>query len=112
VIRETAEVVARRLGALPEGTRLLIGFDMPVVAATPLAADAPVEEEEAPAPGSIPTTRVPAGSRTCRTCWTRSPRRSTPCAARGLAACCTSTARPSRSKTWTRRRCATARRCR
>ena len=32
VIRETAEVVAHRLGALPEGTRLLIGFDMPVVA--------------------------------------------------------------------------------
>ncbi len=32
VIRETAEVVARRLGALPDGTRLLIGFDMPVVA--------------------------------------------------------------------------------
>ena len=31
VIRETAEVVARRLSALPEGTRLLIGFDMPVV---------------------------------------------------------------------------------
>src|SRR5512145_1081293 len=37
VIRETAEVVARRLGALPEGTRLLIGFDMPVVDAEPLA---------------------------------------------------------------------------
>ena len=38
VIRETAEVVARRLGALPEGTRLLIGFEMPVV--TALADDA------------------------------------------------------------------------
>ena len=36
VIRETAEVVARRLGALPEGTRLLIGFDMPVVTSPPL----------------------------------------------------------------------------
>jgi len=33
VIRESAEVVARRLAALPEGTRLVIGFDMPVVAA-------------------------------------------------------------------------------
>src|SRR5258706_3407015 len=33
VIRETAEVVARRLGELPEGTRLLIGFEMPVVTA-------------------------------------------------------------------------------
>ncbi len=32
VMRETAEVVARRLSALPEGTRLLLGFDMPVVA--------------------------------------------------------------------------------
>jgi len=32
VSRETADVVARRLAALAEGTRLLIGFDMPVVA--------------------------------------------------------------------------------
>ncbi len=32
VVRESAEVVARRLAALPEGTRLIIGFDMPVVA--------------------------------------------------------------------------------
>ncbi|MGE5813668.1 MAG: excinuclease ABC subunit UvrA, partial [Acidobacteriota bacterium] len=31
VFRETAEVVARRLGELPEGTRILIGFDLPVV---------------------------------------------------------------------------------
>jgi excinuclease ABC subunit A len=31
VVRETAEVVARQLGALPAGTRLLIGFDLPVV---------------------------------------------------------------------------------
>ncbi len=31
VIRETAEVVAKRLGELPEGTRLLIGFEIPVV---------------------------------------------------------------------------------
>src|SRR5437899_498308 len=37
VIRETAEVVATRLSALPEGTRLLIGFDMPIVTTTPLA---------------------------------------------------------------------------
>ena len=29
VIRETAEVVANRLLALPEGTRLLLGFDLP-----------------------------------------------------------------------------------
>jgi excinuclease ABC subunit A len=32
VVRETAEVVARRLGELPDGTRLLIGFELPVVA--------------------------------------------------------------------------------
>ena len=32
VTRETAEVVARELGALPSGTRLLLGFDLPVVA--------------------------------------------------------------------------------
>src|ERR671914_2857730 len=31
VIRETAEVVARRLGELAAGTRILIGFDIPVV---------------------------------------------------------------------------------
>src|SRR5712672_2049518 len=32
VVRETAEVVAKELGALPSGTRLLLGFDLPVVA--------------------------------------------------------------------------------
>lgn len=32
VIRETAEVVTTRLLALPEGTRLLLGFDLPVMA--------------------------------------------------------------------------------
>ncbi len=31
VVRETAEVVARELGGLPEGTRLLLGFDLPLV---------------------------------------------------------------------------------
>src|SRR5258708_1568435 len=47
VIRETAEVVANRLGAMPDGTRLLIGFDMPIVATAPLAATEPdVEDEE------------------------------------------------------------------
>jgi excinuclease ABC subunit A len=33
VVRESPEVVARRLAALPAGTRLIIGFEMPVVAA-------------------------------------------------------------------------------
>jgi excinuclease ABC subunit A len=32
VIRETAEVVAKRLGELPAGTRLLLGFALPIVA--------------------------------------------------------------------------------
>jgi excinuclease ABC subunit A len=32
VVRETAEVVAAQLGALAAGTRLLIGFDLPIVA--------------------------------------------------------------------------------
>src|SRR5205814_4456157 len=36
VVRETAEVVARQLGELPEGTRLLLGFDLPVLEAQPL----------------------------------------------------------------------------
>jgi excinuclease ABC subunit A len=31
VVRETAEIVAKHLSELPEGTRLLIGFEMPVV---------------------------------------------------------------------------------
>src|SRR4051812_8226063 len=33
VVRETAEVVAGQLGSLPAGTRLLIGFDLPIVGA-------------------------------------------------------------------------------
>jgi excinuclease ABC subunit A len=49
VIRETAEVVARRLGELPEGTRLLIGFDMPVVTAPALTPAPEPEDEEATA---------------------------------------------------------------
>jgi len=32
VVRETAEVVANKLLTLPEGTRLLLGFDLPVMA--------------------------------------------------------------------------------
>ena len=38
VIQETAEVAAKDLLALPEGTKLLIGFDMPVVS-VPLGAE-------------------------------------------------------------------------
>ncbi len=39
VLRETAEIVAGRLAGLAEGTRLLLGFDAPVVGVAP--ADAP-----------------------------------------------------------------------
>jgi len=47
VQRESAEIVAKRLGALPEGTRLLVGFAMPVVSvpSEPPAADAAMDEE-------------------------------------------------------------------
>ena len=43
VIRETAEVVAKRLGELPVGTRLLMGFELPVVA---MAASKPGSDAE------------------------------------------------------------------
>ena len=46
VIRETAEVVARRLGALPTGTRILVGFDMPVVTSATLAPSRDVDDDE------------------------------------------------------------------
>jgi excinuclease ABC subunit A len=46
VIRETAEVVTMRLAALPAGTRLLVGFEMPVVATVPMAAAAEQEPDE------------------------------------------------------------------
>jgi excinuclease ABC subunit A len=39
VIRETAEVVAKRLGDLPAGSRVLIGFELPVVAMPPANGD-------------------------------------------------------------------------
>src|SRR4029450_1835010 len=48
VVRETAEVVATRLLALPEGTRLMIGFDLPVVALTATAESRAAEEGEGP----------------------------------------------------------------
>src|ERR687889_175504 len=46
VIRETAEVVARRLGELRAGTRVLIGFEMPIITAAPLARTREVDEDE------------------------------------------------------------------
>ena len=46
VVRETAEVVAGQLGALGDGTRLLIGFEMPVVTAPAVTSAPDVDEEE------------------------------------------------------------------
>jgi excinuclease ABC subunit A len=54
VTRETAEVVARRLGELPTGTRILIGFEMPLVA-LPVSEGESAEESE-----SEPSTSGPA----------------------------------------------------
>jgi excinuclease ABC subunit A len=47
VTRETAEVVARRLNALPQGTRFLIGYDMPVVSVPDAIPSGDLEEGEA-----------------------------------------------------------------
>ncbi len=44
VVRETAEVVARQLGALADGTRLLIGFDLPLVDVGATPTDRVVDE--------------------------------------------------------------------
>src|SRR3990172_4434132 len=47
VVRETADVVARQLSELAAGTRLLLGFDLPVVESPPLTvADAIPEVDE------------------------------------------------------------------
>jgi excinuclease ABC subunit A len=60
VIRETAEVVARRLADLPEGTRLLVGFDMPVVTSEPLTSHAEPEDDDAAADGEPEAADDPA----------------------------------------------------
>jgi excinuclease ABC subunit A len=49
VVRETAEVVARQLGALPSGTRLLLGFDLPIVDTSISSSDRPEVDELAEA---------------------------------------------------------------
>src|SRR6187397_2637286 len=46
VVRETAEVVARQLGELGAGTRLILGFDLPIVEAAPLQAENAPEVDE------------------------------------------------------------------
>src|SRR6266550_1464751 len=47
VVRETAEVVSRQLGELGVDTRLILGFDLPVVTAPPRARVPEPEDEEA-----------------------------------------------------------------
>jgi excinuclease ABC subunit A len=44
VARDTAEVVARQLSELPQDTRLLLGFDLPVLAVTPEVPEQEVDE--------------------------------------------------------------------
>jgi excinuclease ABC subunit A len=46
VVRETAEVVARQLGDLPAGTRLLLGFDLPVLETPAAGAGEAIEVDE------------------------------------------------------------------
>ena len=53
VTRETAEVVARRLGELPAGSRILIGFEMPLVA-LPVSEGESAEESESEPSASGP----------------------------------------------------------
>ena len=57
VVRETAEVVAQQLHGLPAGTRLLLGFDLPVVDTSAPMPDAPDVEESVEEPGADPTVR-------------------------------------------------------
>ena len=45
VVRETAEVVARQLSALPSGTRLLLGFDLPIVDTSMSSGERPEVDE-------------------------------------------------------------------
>jgi excinuclease ABC subunit A len=59
VVRETAEVVSGQLGALPEGTRLLIGFDMPVVTTGVLPPERDTDDEDARADEEVPQPALP-----------------------------------------------------
>src|SRR5438034_3977332 len=60
VVRETAEVVARQLGELSAGSRLLLGFDLPIVESAPLDnPDAPVEDELSEAPADERAAELP-----------------------------------------------------
>src|SRR5438552_384053 len=58
VVRETAEVVASQLRELPSGTRLLIGFDLPVLETTANGVDAPEVDELAEQSEEVETEAV------------------------------------------------------
>jgi excinuclease ABC subunit A len=57
VIRETAEVVTNKLMMLPEGTRLLLGFDLPVMSMADQTSE-PVDESEGHDPERAATKAV------------------------------------------------------
>jgi len=68
VVRETAEIVARRLADLAVGTRVMIGFQIPVVSIPPVvakeaAADTDAVDDlfegEEPLNGATPESRIP-----------------------------------------------------
>jgi excinuclease ABC subunit A len=62
VVRETAEVVATRLTALPVGTRLMIGFEMPVMTAAAFdfieTTESTGEEDDTAADGPVDGLRL------------------------------------------------------
>jgi excinuclease ABC subunit A len=63
VVRETAEVVARELGTLAEGTRLLLGFDLPIVSvAEPVTGQDVPEVDELREADEEAAPQRPAGS--------------------------------------------------
>ncbi len=64
VVRETAEIVARQLGRLAPGTRLLIGFEMPVVDAAAVAdrGDADVDDEGTEREPAVVSERSPVAA--------------------------------------------------
>jgi excinuclease ABC subunit A len=61
VVRESPEVVARRLAALPDGTRLIIGFEMPVVAAPKASLGNGTEPADDAGDGASDVPGLPAG---------------------------------------------------
>ena len=67
VVRETAEVIARQLGELPAGTRLLLGFDLPVVETSATSDLADVDEltevQDADAATADPRASLPLDTR-------------------------------------------------